>query len=89
MFKYAIALKPVVLAGGIDGLTEDKRKAFEGMVFFMAKLIECAQEVESVEIRPDFSLIVSAKEEVEQLLKKIGDNAIVRRLENTVVPQPE
>ena len=43
-------------------------------------MIKQAKEVESVEITEDFNLVVTAKEDVEEILRKIGENAVITRL---------
>lgn len=80
MFKYALAIKPVVLAGGIGGLDEQRKEIFRAVLDFMSTMIKQANEVESVEITKDFTLVVTAKEDVEETLRKIGENAIITRL---------
>ena len=80
MFKYALAIKPVVVAGGIDGLDEQRKEIFRAVLTFMSTMIKQAKEVESVEITEDFNLVVTAKEDVEEILRKIGENAVITRL---------
>ena len=80
MFKYALAIKPVVVAGGIDGLDEQRKEIFRAVLTFMSTMIKQAKEVESVEITEDFNLVVTAKDDVEEILRKIGENAVITRL---------
>lgn len=80
MHKYALAIKPVVLAGGIDGLDEQRKEIFRAVLDFMSTMIKQAQEVETVEVTEDFTIVVTAKEDVEETLRKIGDNAIITKL---------
>ena len=80
MYEYAMALQPIVIAGGIDGLDAQRKEVFKGLLEFMATMIRQAKEVESVIINEDFTLIVTAKEDIEATLKKIGSNAIISRL---------
>lgn len=79
-FKYVIALKAVVLAGGIDGLDDTRKSIFQGTLQFIAHLIKASNEVSAADITDDFSIIVTADSEVEETLKKIGDSVIVKRL---------
>jgi hypothetical protein len=81
MFVYAIALKPVILAGGVEGLDENKKKVFEGMLYFMARLIECAQEVEEVKINEDYTIVVKSESDVHASLKRLGENAVITQLD--------
>lgn len=80
MHKYVIALKPVVLAGGIDALDPTRKMIFQGTLQFIAHLIRAAKEVESAEITDEFSIVVSAESEIEDTLKRIGDTVIVKKL---------
>jgi len=80
MYKYALALKPVVIAGGIEGLDEQRKEVFKALLEFMSTMIKQAEEVEEVEITKDFTLVVTATQDVEETLKKIGANAIITQL---------
>jgi len=81
MHKYAIALKPVVAAGGIEGLDQSRKLIFQSALALIARLIETAQEVENVETTEDFNLIVSAKEDIGVSLQKLAGNAIITKIE--------
>lgn len=80
MYKYAISLRPVVAAGGVIGLDDKRKMIFEGVLQFMSKLIQSAQEVESSEITEDFTILVTAKQDITDSLKKLGGNAIITAL---------
>lgn len=79
-FKYAISLRPIVAAGGIQGLDEGRRSIFHGLLTFVSSLIKSAEEVSSAEITDDYTIIVIAKSEIEESLRKIGQNTIITRL---------
>jgi hypothetical protein len=81
MYNYAIALRPVVAAGGIDALDENKKSMFEGTLVFVSKFLETAQEIDKVTITEDYNLIIKANKEVYPLLKGISENIIVTQLE--------
>jgi len=80
MHKYAISLRPVVAAGGIDALDESRRLIFQGAVLFMSKLIQSADEVSSSVVTDDYTIVVEATQDVSEVFKKLGDKVIVTKL---------
>jgi hypothetical protein len=80
MYTYVITLRPVVAAGGIEGLDENRKKMFEGILLFASKFLETAQEVDEVTMTEDYALIVKANSEVYDMLKNISENVIVTQL---------
>jgi hypothetical protein len=80
MFKYQLSLKPVVQNGGVEGLEPARQLLFRGVLSFVAKLIESAEDVDDVQITSDNKLIITAKSDVSEALKRLGGNAIVEKL---------
>lgn len=86
MFVYALALRPVVAAGGLEALDESKKMMFQGILHFMSKMIQASDEVDSVDVLEDSSLLIKANKDVYDILKKkLGENAIITRIESEVL----
>jgi len=81
MYKYAVALKPVVVAGGVEGLDESKRLMFDSLLNVLAQFFKSTPEIDDVEIREDFTMVIHANKDVwDTISGKLGKSAIVSKL---------
>jgi|AntAceMinimDraft_13_1070369.scaffolds.fasta_scaffold03115_3 hypothetical protein len=81
MFSYAVALKPVVLAGGIENLDETKKALFKALLEMTSHFFKATPEIDDVEIRDDFTLVLKSSVDVWDIISgRLGESAIVSRL---------
>lgn len=81
MFKYELQLKPVVELGNIDSLEPMKQMLFKGLLTLISGILQGAEEVESVVVSDRYSLFITSKVDIgEMLATKIGNNTIVKKL---------
>lgn len=81
MYKYAIGLKPVIVAGGIEGLEDDKKAMFGALIGMLSKFFESTPEIDKVEVTEDYTMILNANKDVWDVIHgKLGQNAVVSRL---------
>ena len=80
MFKYKMSLKQLEVYGGIDVLDEKRKEIFWYSLNLTASLLKNTEEIDNVIVGEDYSLLIEANKDVEEMLSKMHQYVCIKKV---------